>query len=173
MLKKNGYATGMIGKWHLSGYRYHGAMKEIRATDHGFDEELASEVKGVGNGANFWPYVFRTQPIRWLNIDRNRLGKNEYLVDRMNDEAVRFIERNRERPFFLYLSHYATHTILNGKPALVDKYRRKHPPGKSVRKRCYLCGGRRPGGRSRQPLGPGSQSPISPRCSRASMTESG
>ena len=139
MLKKNGYATGMIGKWHLSGYRYHGAAKEIRATDHGFDEELASEVKGVGNGANFWPYVFRTQPIRWLNIRENLLGKNEYLVDRMNHEAVRFIERSRERPFFLYLSHYATHSILNGKPAIVDKYRRKHPPGKSVRKRCYLC----------------------------------
>ena len=139
MLKKNGYATCMIGKWHLSGYRYHGAAKEIRATDHGFDEELASEVKGVGNGANFWPYVFRTQPIRWLNIRENRLGKEEYLVDRMNDEAVRFIERNRKRPFFLYLSHYATHTILNGKPALVAKYRHKHAPGKSVRRRCYLC----------------------------------
>ena len=139
MFKKNGYATGMIGKWHLSGYRYHGAARELRATDHGFDEELASEVKGVGNGANFWPYVFRTQPIRWLNIRENRLGKDEYLVDRMNYEAVQFIERNRQRPFFLYLSHYAPHSILNGKPAIVDKYRRKHPPGKSVRKRCYLC----------------------------------
>ena len=120
MLSKSGYATCMIGKWHLSGYRYHGAEKELRATDHGFDEELASEVKGVGNGANFWPYVFRTQPIRWLNIRENRLGKEEYLVDRMNHEAVQFIERNRKRPFFLYLSHYATHTILNGKPAIVD-----------------------------------------------------
>ncbi len=139
MLSKNGYATCMIGKWHLSGYRHHGAAKEIRATDHGFDEELASEVKGVGNGANFWPYVFRTQPIRWLNIRENRLGKEEYLVDRMNHEAVQFIERNRKRPFFLYLSHYATHSILNGKPAIVEKYRRKHPPGKSTRKRCYLC----------------------------------
>ena len=139
MLKGNGYATCMIGKWHLSGYRYHGAARELRATDHGFDEELASEVKGVGNGANFWPYVFRTQPIRWLNIRENRLGKEEYLVDRMNHEAVQFIERNRKRPFFLYLSHYATHSILNGKPALVEKYRRKHPPGKSTRKRCYLC----------------------------------
>ena len=57
----------------------------------------------------------------------------------MNYEAVQFIERNRQRPFFLYLSHYAPHSILNGKPAIVDKYRRKHPPGKSVRKRCYLC----------------------------------
>ena len=139
MLKKGGYATCMIGKWHLSGYRYHGAEKELRATDHGFDEELASEVKGVGNGANFWPYVFRTQPIRWLNIRENRLGKEEYLVDRMNYEAVQFIERNRKRPFFLYLSHYATHSILNGKPSIVEKYRRKHPPGKSTRKRCYLC----------------------------------
>tara|TARA_B100000809_G_C15106808_1_gene519073 strand:+ start:528 stop:2006 length:1479 start_codon:yes stop_codon:yes gene_type:complete len=139
MLSKNGYATCMIGKWHLSGYRYHGAARELRATDHGFDEELASEVKGVGNGANFWPYVFRTQPIRWLNIRENRLGKEEYLVDRMNHEAVQFIERNRKRPFFLYLSHYATHSILNGKPAIVEKYRRKHPPGKSTRKRCYLC----------------------------------
>ena len=62
LLKRNGYATGMIGKWHLSGYRYHGAATEVRPVDHGFDKELVSEVKGVGNGANYWPYVFRTQP---------------------------------------------------------------------------------------------------------------
>jgi arylsulfatase A-like enzyme len=57
----------------------------------------------------------------------------------MNFEAVQFIERHRDQPFFLYLSHYAVHTILNGKPALVDKYRGKHPPGTSTRDRCYLC----------------------------------
>ncbi|MDH3584039.1 MAG: sulfatase-like hydrolase/transferase, partial [Phycisphaerae bacterium] len=139
MLKRRGYATGMIGKWHLSGYRYHKAKREIRATDHGFDQEIASEIKSVGNGANFWPYVFRTQPIRWLNIKENRLGKDEYLVDRMNLEAVEFIQRHREKPFFLYLSHYAPHSILNGKPDPVEKYRRKHPPGKSTRSRCYIC----------------------------------
>lgn len=139
MLKRAGYATGMIGKWHLTGYRHHGAKVEIRPTDHGFDEELACEVKGVGNGANFFPYVFRAQPIPWLNIDRKRLPGDEYLVDRMNFEAIQFIERNKDRPFFLYLSHYAVHTILNGKPALVEKYRKKHPPGESTRDRCYLC----------------------------------
>jgi len=139
VLKRRGYATCMIGKWHLTGYRHHGAPIELRSTDHGFDEEIASEVKGVGNGATFWPYVFRTQQIRWLSVEKNRLGKDEYLVDRMNLEAVEFIERNRKRPFFLYLSHFSTHTILNGKPALVEKYRRKHPPGKSTRERCYLC----------------------------------
>ncbi len=139
LLKSSGYATGMIGKWHLTGYRYHGAKREVRATDHGFDEELLSEVKSVGNGANFWPYVYRTQPIRWLNIKEKRLPGREYLVDRMNLEAVEFIERHKDRPFFLYLSHYAVHTILCGKEPLVAKYRRKHPPGKSSRTRCYLC----------------------------------
>jgi arylsulfatase A-like enzyme len=39
----------------------------------------------------------------------------------------------------LYLSHYAPHSILNGKPELVAKYRKKHVPGKSTRERCYLC----------------------------------
>lgn len=139
MLRQAGYSTGMIGKWHLTGYRYQGAEVEIRPTDHGFDEELVCEIKGVGNGANFFPYVFRDQPISWLNAKQKRLDGDEYLVDRMNFEAVQFIERHRDRPFFLYLSHYAVHTILNGKPNLVDKYRAKHPPGKSTRDRCYLC----------------------------------
>ncbi len=137
--RDHGYRTGMIGKWHLSGYAYHGAPNPTRPTDHGFDWNLASEVKGVGNGANFWPYVFRDQPIRWLDVDENRLGESEFLVDRMNFEAVEFIKRNHHQPFFLLLSHYAPHSIVNGKPGLVEKYRKKHPPGESSRQRCYLC----------------------------------
>ena len=139
VLQKNGYTTGMIGKWHLSGYKYHGAKKVVRPTDHGFHWNTGSEVKGVGNGANFWPYIFRTQPIRWLDLTGNKLGRREFLTDRLNHEAVDFIERNQAKPFFLYLSHYAPHTILNGRTDLVAKYRKKHPPGKSTRERCYLC----------------------------------
>ena len=139
ILRRNGYATGMAGKWHLTGYKYQGAQFEIRPIDHGFDWNTGSEVKGVGNGANFWPYVFRTQPIRWLDLKENRLGDKEYLTDRLNLEAVEFVERNKDKPFFLYLSHYAPHTILNGRPDLVEKYRKKHSPGPSVRKNCYLC----------------------------------
>ena len=139
LLKKNGYTTGMIGKWHLSGYKYHGANKVVRPTDHGFDWNTGSEIKGVGNGANFFPYVFRTQPISWIDLPKNKLGKDEYLTDRLNREAIDFIERSKTKPFFLYLAHYAPHTILNGRPDLVEKYRKKHPPGKSTRDRCYLC----------------------------------
>ena len=139
ILKRNGYATGMTGKWHLTGYKYQNAQFEIRPTDHGFDWNTGSEVKGVGNGANFWPYVFRTQPIRWIDFNKPRLGDKEYLTDRLNLEAVEFVERNKDKPFFLYLSHYAPHTILNGRPDLVEKYRKKHAPGPSQRDRCYLC----------------------------------
>jgi len=139
MLARNGYTTGMIGKWHLTGYEYHGAAHEIKPRDHGFAWDFAREVKGVGNGANFWPYKFRDQPIRWVDIPDNRFGDEEFLVDRMNAEAVDFIERNKARPFFLYLSHYATHSIVHGEPELVAKYVEKHPPGESTRERCYLC----------------------------------
>lgn len=139
VLQTNGYSTGMIGKWHLTGYEYHDAEHEVRPRDHGFAWNTGSEVKGVGNGANFWPYVFRKQPVRWLDLAEKRLSDAEYLTDRLNLEAVDFIERNQKKPFFLYLSHYAPHTILNGRPDLVEKYRRKHRPGKSTRERCYLC----------------------------------
>ena len=139
MFKRNGYRTGMVGKWHLTGYKYQNAQFEVRPNDHGFDWNIGSEIKGVGNGANFWPYVFRTQPISWIDLPKNRMGKKEYLTDRLNLEAVDFVERNQDKPFFLYLSHYAPHTILNGRPDLVEKYRKKHPPGKPTRTKCYLC----------------------------------
>ena len=74
---KHEYATGMVGKWHLTGYAHHEAEFELRPKDHGFDWNIGSEVKGVGNGANFFPYVFRTQPISWIDLPENKLGKNE------------------------------------------------------------------------------------------------
>ena len=104
MFRDAGYATGMIGKWHLSGYKYHGAENVVRPIDHGFDWNIGSEIKGVGNGANFWPYIFRTQPVRWLDLPDQKLGRKEYLTDRLNHEAVQFIERNKSKPFFLYLA---------------------------------------------------------------------
>lgn len=139
LLQQNGYATGIIGKWHLSGYDYHGAEHEVPPSAHGFAESFGTPVKGVGNGANFFPYVFRTQPISWLRFPEHRLGADEYLTDRINLESVDFIERHQDEPFFLYVSHFAPHTILNGKPDLVEKYRRKHAPGASTRSKCYLC----------------------------------
>jgi arylsulfatase A-like enzyme len=51
--------------------------------------------------------------------------KGEYLTDRLTDEALNFIDSNRARPFFLYLSHYAVHNPQQAKPELIEKFRSK------------------------------------------------
>jgi hypothetical protein len=49
MLRRNGYMTGLIGKWHLSGYHHHG-RKEISPCEHGFEETVLSENRGIAGG---------------------------------------------------------------------------------------------------------------------------
>ncbi len=126
-LKRAGYTTGIIGKWHLTGYANHGA-EEIPPTQHGFDEVIVSENRGIGGGSYFHPYHFNRE------IDK-RLPGREYLVDRCNLEAVEFIDRHKDGLFFLYLSHYAVHTRLQGKPELVAKYEKKPGAGRGNRAR--------------------------------------
>jgi len=121
-LKNTGYATGIIGKWHLTGYANHGA-KEFPPAMQGFDETIVSENRGIGGGSYFHPYHFNREI-------QKRLPGKEYLVDRCNLEAVEFIERHKDGPFFLYLSHYAVHTRLNGKPELVAEFEKKPGAGK-------------------------------------------
>ncbi len=55
--------------------------------------------------------------------------EGEYLTDRLTDEAEKFIEQNRDRPFFLYFAHYAVHMPLQAKPAVLEKYKAKPPVG--------------------------------------------
>jgi arylsulfatase A-like enzyme len=122
VFKAAGYATGMIGKWHLTGYAHHGA-EEVRPTAHGFDEAIVSERRGIGGGSYWHPYHFDPDIAQ-------RLHDKEYLVDRVNVEAVEFIERHKHEPFFLYVSHYAVHTRLVGQPELVAKYASRPGAGK-------------------------------------------
>jgi arylsulfatase A-like enzyme len=125
-LKQNGYATGIIGKWHLSGYKNHGSIEETLPHKHGFDEVIVSENRGIGGGSYFHPYHFNREI-------KKRLPGKEYLVDRCNLEAVEFIERHKDEPFFLFLSHYAVHTALLGTDDLVARYENKPNAGKGRR----------------------------------------
>lgn len=122
IFKKAGYVTGMTGKWHLSGYIdkkvKHGPEK------YGFDEVFVSEKTSIAEGSYFYPYLKVDPDIKLV------LGENEYLVDRVNYESIKFIERHKDSPFFLFKSHYAPHWILKGKRNDVRYFEEKLKSGK-------------------------------------------
>ncbi|GAB3911970.1 sulfatase [Larkinella knui] len=119
-LKQAGYHGGLIGKWHLTGDY---TKKKGEPSKHGWDEVICSETGYIANGDYVHPYFFMP--------DVPAKTEGEYLTDRLNQEAVDFIKRNQAKPFFLYLSHYAVHTKLAGKPDKVAKYQQK--PGVGTR----------------------------------------
>lgn len=123
VLRPHGYTTGLIGKWHLT-ETYSGpyAQRPGNPFAHGFDEVIASEEKYIADGDYFHPYFFMP--------DLPAREPGEYLTDRLAAEAVDFLTRHRDEPFFLHLSNYAVHTALDAKPELVAKYRAK--PGADV-----------------------------------------
>lgn len=78
---------------------------------------ILSAEESIGNGSYFYP---------WHHLKSvTEAEEHEFIVERMNREALGFIERNSDRPFFLYLSHYAVHTMVHGQPELVDYFRSK------------------------------------------------
>jgi len=122
-LKAAGYATGMMGKWHLTGYVKNRGAPHL----HGFDEVICSERSGIGGGDYFFPYRFLP------HVRKPRLGPNEFLTDRLALEATDFITRHKDGAFFLYVSHYSVHTALAAKKDKVAKYARKRGAGKGAK----------------------------------------
>lgn len=131
-LKTAGYATGIVGKWHVSCYVDDGDPDPIVPTEQGFDEHLAGATTYIGNGDYWHPYwIMPSLPKAPTVLDPD-YPDDEFLVDRCNYEAVDFIERHKDEPFFLYLSHYAVHTKLDGKPDLVSYFESKPGSGTGV-----------------------------------------
>jgi arylsulfatase A len=108
MLKANGYSTAIFGKWHLN---------EDNGTplQHGFDKRLPEWNKG-------WPLTYY-YPYNLQGLESGKEG--EYLTDRLTTEAIQYIESNKDKPFFVYLSHFAVHDPIEGRPDLVKKYQQK------------------------------------------------
>lgn len=106
LLREQGYRTACIGKWHLG-------TKGFLPSDQGFDVSLAGDEAGSTNNF-FYP--------AWLKKVTLEGQPGDYLTDRLTTLAVEFIQSNRERPFFLYLPHFAVHTPIEGKPDKVKKY---------------------------------------------------
>lgn len=110
-LKQAGYVSASIGKWHL------GSDPELGPVSQGFDVNVGGNESGQPK-SYFSPYQ---------NKDISDGLEGEYLTNRLTNEALKFIEQNRDKPFFLYLPHYAVHTPLQAKKSMIEKYKRKRP----------------------------------------------
>ena len=120
MLKEKGYYTAHIGKWHL------GRANGMAPHQQGFDDSLlmASGLYLPEDDPDVVNARLPFDPIDkflWARMDYansfnsgdgGRFRPGGYLTDYWTDEAIRVIEANRNRPFFLYLAHWGTHTPL-------------------------------------------------------------
>jgi len=123
MLKQKNYHTAIIGKWHL------GDSKEFLPLQHGFDEYF-----GLPYSNDMWPVDYDGKPVNEnhrkakfpvLSLIRNNervqeiknLEDQATLTGRYTEEAISFIKRNKQHPFFLYLAHSMPHVPINASKA--------------------------------------------------------
>ncbi len=109
-LKEQGYSTAIFGKWHLGD-------TPSDPLHHGFDIHLP-------RNWNFCCPPRSGYKAPW-DLEGLEDEPGDYLTDRLTDEALKYIGQHREEPFFLYLSHFAVHDPIDGRPDLVEKYRNK------------------------------------------------
>lgn len=110
-LKDLGYVTGMFGKWHV-GYR-----TGLRPTERGFDE-FYGFLSGAHDYLTGGMGVARQAMLRGTK----QVQEHEYLTDAFGREAVSFIERHRDRPFFLYLPFNAVHAPLQADSKYLKRF---------------------------------------------------
>jgi arylsulfatase len=124
LLKQQSYATGMVGKWHL------GSRKPLLPTYHGFDEFF-----GLPYSNDMWPHNPEAKPGVYPPLPllegetpvKTGLAPEDQdqLTTWYTERAVKFIEQNRARPFFLYFAHSMPHVPLH----VSSKFRGKSARG--------------------------------------------
>jgi arylsulfatase A-like enzyme len=123
-LKEAGYATGHFGKWHLG-------LEPYSPLEHGFDVDVP-HWHGPGPAGSY------VAPWKYPNeLDFDPATPDEHIEDRMANEAVAFMEKNKDKPFFLNYWAFSVHGPWDGKPDLVEKYTVKANPEDPQRNPVY------------------------------------
>jgi len=120
VFKANKYQTAMFGKWHL------GDSYPMRPQDRGFDEVLAHGGGGIGQTPDYWGNDYFDDTY-WHN------GKTEaqqgYCTDVFFNGALSFIQKNKDKPFFVYIPTNVPHGPYNVAEKYSEYYRSKGVPG--------------------------------------------
>lgn len=100
VLKKDGYATMALGKWHLGG-----EQKSDHPNQRGFDEFY-----GFLTGSRSYFPLEKPSVYKMLQHNGERVVFEGYMTDVLGDRSVKYIEENKNNPFFMYLAYNAVHT---------------------------------------------------------------
>ena len=126
-LKPAGYSTAHIGKWHLGGAGFEPERQ-------GFDVNIAGDETGTPL-SYFAPFQRNGRFMPKLDT----APPGEYLTDRLTTEAERFIEQHKDKPFLLYLAHYAVHIPMRAKAELIEKHRARPRPARGQNNPVYAA----------------------------------
>lgn len=124
-LRSAGYATGHFGKWHLGTDPY-------SPLQQGFDVDLPHHPGPGPAGSYVAPWKFR-------DFDHDPAIPDEHIEDRMAKEAVKFLEKNRDRPFYMNYWMFSVHAPFDAKKSLIEKYRARVNPADPQRCPTYAA----------------------------------
>lgn len=115
MFKAAGYATAHLGKWHI------GYTDETMPLAQGFDHSFGHMGGCIDNYSHFFYWQGPNRHDLWRD-GREVRADGRYFPDLLAEEAETFIERNRARPFFIYLAFNAPHYPYQGEPAALERF---------------------------------------------------
>ena len=123
VMRDAGYATGAVGKWQL------GWSDGKHPLDRGFDEFFGMQsgtifIEPSAEGVENWnPQPISETRQRPIYRGREVVEETGYLTEVLTREALDFIDRHHDEPFFLYLAHYTPHVPLQATAKYLDRYR--------------------------------------------------
>jgi arylsulfatase A len=126
MFKSNGYTTGAFGKWGLG---YPGS--EGDPNNQGFDEFFGYNCQRLAH--NYYPYYLWHNQEKVMLEDNQGPARGTYAPDRIHAEALKFLETNKDKPFFMYYPAILPHAELFAPEEYMAKFRGKFLPEKEYK----------------------------------------
>lgn len=121
LLKRKGYATGHVGKWHL------GYTPETMPNGQGFDSSFGHMGGCIDNYSHFFYWQGPNRHDLWRD-GKEIFRDGEFFLDMMIDEGNKFFEANRDKPFLLYFAINAPHYPMQGTAKWREHYRDLESP---------------------------------------------